>query len=242
MAGNYVREGYLTSETVENISETVTAETLYFRMLLAADDSGRMPGQAGLISSLCWPLRPRDTKEIEKHLGALYNAGLITQWAVKGRSVLQITRWYQRGNSRRSKWPDAKGSYEIALTPISTTFGPRMMVTTSIPTDGEIEVAVPAEAKASGDRAFEMLAKARVIVLTWEQWRKLKMVYPDRSDSDYEEIARQIIAAAEAEAGGITVPYKFANAIFQRVTKGQEQKRKDAPHHITDEEIRRIAG
>lgn len=104
MPTRMIREGLLDSEKVDLLS--AEAERFYVRLMLVADDFGRFSADLRILKSRCFPLRESMSKdEVEKQLMECVAAGLVTLYAVEGKSYLEILNFCQRMRSKHSKYP-----------------------------------------------------------------------------------------------------------------------------------------
>jgi hypothetical protein len=124
MPSRIIREGILTSERVNALSER--AELFYRRLMSVVDDYGRFSANLTLLRASCYPLKLDSVKEdsIKKHLAEAEGAGLIVLYTVAGKAYLELQDFNQRIQSK-SKFPapsDADGNKpeEIAGDPQKT--------------------------------------------------------------------------------------------------------------------------
>ena len=132
MPNRIVREGFLDSERVDQLDWF--AECVYHRMLLAADDAGRLDGRSSVLKSRLFPLKARlREREVERAVRQIEQAGLLERWSCQGREVLQLTTWRKCGNSLTSKYPDRNGNYTIRYVAIPAPQGMCEYVASSVP-------------------------------------------------------------------------------------------------------------
>ncbi len=105
MPSRIIREGILTSERVNSLSER--AELFYRRLMSVVDDYGRFSANLTLLRASCYPLKLDCVKEdsIKKHLAEAEGAGLIDLYTVAGKAYLEIQDFGQRIQSK-SKFPE----------------------------------------------------------------------------------------------------------------------------------------
>jgi hypothetical protein len=130
MPNRIVRDGFIDSERVNRLSWF--AECVYHRMILIADDAGRMDGRIRLLNSRLFPIRTVSDTDLEQALAEIEKAGLITKWCYDGLTVLQITKWRRCSRSRNAHYPDAHGDYRIRYVTLQTSDGMVEFVDTSI--------------------------------------------------------------------------------------------------------------
>ena len=113
MPGRYIREGILTSEKIDVLSES--AEVFYRRLLNVVDDYGRYYANVLQLFCNCYPLKLHTLnereqllfqKKIRKSLGECQKVGLI---AIYGENkYLQIVNFGQKARAQKSKFPEPK--------------------------------------------------------------------------------------------------------------------------------------
>lgn len=106
MATRVVRDGLLTSERIDALSES--AELFYRRLMNVADDHGRFFAKPQLLRSACYPLKdPAKIRltAIESYLAECVAARLIDTYEVAGTKYLLVHDFGQRIQSK-SKFPD----------------------------------------------------------------------------------------------------------------------------------------
>lgn len=101
MPNRWLKEAYCSSDRIEAVS--TAARDCWVRLLVSADDHGRLDGRVQIISSKCYPLNP-DARKCEQLLAELAKADLIRFYEADGRRYLLITRWSERARSA-SKCP-----------------------------------------------------------------------------------------------------------------------------------------
>lgn len=104
MPSRILREGILTSEIVDSLSES--AEILYRRLISVVDDYGRYFGHPGLIRAACYPLKLDKVpeKRVQTLLEELGKTTLIITYEVSGKKYIQINNFKQRQRTD-SKFP-----------------------------------------------------------------------------------------------------------------------------------------
>lgn len=92
------------SEPVNSLDPS--AEVLFVRLIMKADDYGRFTANAKLIRSLCYPLKDgiRES-DISRQLAACEKAGLIATYVATGKPFLEIVNFNQRLRAKRSVYP-----------------------------------------------------------------------------------------------------------------------------------------
>lgn len=112
-----VREGILTSERVDLLSES--AELFYRRIMSVVDDYGRFTANAVRLRSACYPLRidSKTNSDIELYLAECQDAKLLAIYSVEGKRFLQLNDFNQRFRSATSKYPSPDGQNVYACHP-----------------------------------------------------------------------------------------------------------------------------
>ena len=112
MPGRYIREGILTSEKVNQLSET--AEVFYRRLLNVVDDYGRFYANVLQLFCNCYPLKLHSLndreqtayfKKIEKSLAECQRADLLIIYGNGNGKYLQLKNFGQKARSK-SKFPE----------------------------------------------------------------------------------------------------------------------------------------
>jgi hypothetical protein len=127
MPSRVIRGEILTSDSLSRVSRD--AESLFWRLIIAADDFGRLDGRLGVLRAAAWPARDDVTAEqIGRWLDELAGCdpdggGPVIRYAVQGRPYLQLRNWEQhRAASKRaakSRFPaqDSPGAQVIPADP-----------------------------------------------------------------------------------------------------------------------------
>src|SRR3990167_8768502 len=104
MPSRIMREGILTSEAVNSLSES--AENLYRRLMNVVDDYGRYYAHPGLIRAACYPLKLETVSERDtlSRLSEIISSGLVKQYTDSGKKYIEISNFKQRTRSD-SKFP-----------------------------------------------------------------------------------------------------------------------------------------
>jgi len=131
MPNRVIRDGFLDSEKVNRLDWF--AECVYHRLLLAADDAGRIDGRTDAMVSRLFPLRGRvRASDVDESLHELHQAGLIRSWTSEGHQVVQVTNWRRCGRALYSRYPGPDGSYAIEYIDRETRDGNVSFVITSL--------------------------------------------------------------------------------------------------------------
>lgn len=103
MPNRIIREGILTSEPLALVS--YQAETLFYRLLVAADDFGTFDGRAVIVRARCMSLRDVTVADVEAWLRELSEHALIVQYEVAGKPYIAIPKFGQRTRAKSAKNP-----------------------------------------------------------------------------------------------------------------------------------------
>lgn len=105
MPTRMIRDGILTSERIERLSES--GEVFYRRLLSVVDDYGRYHAHPSLLRAHLYPLRLDRMPEraIAALLRECADVGLIQTYEDDGKPVLQVHRFDQQIRIKRSKFP-----------------------------------------------------------------------------------------------------------------------------------------
>ena len=105
MPNRLLKEGIVDSERIDALSPD--AEVCYYRLLVVADDLGRMDARTAIVRSRCFPLKEQSNMaaKIEGWLSELSSKFLILRYTVAGQPYLQIAKWDQRVRSN-GKYPE----------------------------------------------------------------------------------------------------------------------------------------
>ncbi len=89
MPNRLLKEGICTSDTINMLSSD--SEVLFYRLLVTADDYGRMDGRVQIIKSQCFPLKDSFTIEkISSLLEELSHTNLIVFYQSDNKPLFYI--------------------------------------------------------------------------------------------------------------------------------------------------------
>lgn len=104
MPTRYLKSEICDSETLDSL--TPLAEVLFYRLLVTADDFGRLDARQAYVKSKCFPVRDSITaKDTEKLLLELHEKEVIILYEIDGRRYLQLCKWTNKPRSDVSKYP-----------------------------------------------------------------------------------------------------------------------------------------
>lgn len=82
------------------------SQLLFTRLVVAADDQGRLQGDPALIKAQCMPLIPKATRvALTRWLAELEGQGLITCYEAAGEPLIQIRGWWDHQAGQRWVYP-----------------------------------------------------------------------------------------------------------------------------------------
>ena len=106
MPNRIIKESIKSSSQIDKL--TWFEEVLYYRLLVTADDFGRVDGRIILLKNELFPLKENVTKKaVEDAVSHLVSAGLLRRYEVSGMPYLLFPTWekHQRVRNQRSKYP-----------------------------------------------------------------------------------------------------------------------------------------
>ena len=108
MPNRILKETICTSEDIAKL--TPSAEILFYRLMVKADDFGAYYGNESIVKSTCFPLKSDDIKcnQVKSWLSELVNAGLIYHYTAEdGRKYIQFVKWdkHQQIRAKKRKFP-----------------------------------------------------------------------------------------------------------------------------------------
>jgi hypothetical protein len=84
----------------------IEAQLLFDRLIVQADDQGRLQGESRVVAALCLPLvRTATEVRVGRWLDELAGAELIQRYASDGRMLIQLTGWWDNQGSPRRAYP-----------------------------------------------------------------------------------------------------------------------------------------
>lgn len=131
MPNRLIREGFLDSEAINSLGDA--AECFFHRLMLAADDAGRMDGRVEILRARLFPLdTSRRASDVEKTLAACVKQGLVIPYEWRGQRFLQVAKWQRCSPCVTSKYPWRDGSFRIDYRKVETRDGEKDFAATSI--------------------------------------------------------------------------------------------------------------
>lgn len=103
MPNRLLKEGIVDSDKIDRL--TPEAEVFFYRLLVVADDLGRMDARPAILRARCFPLKESlSSEEIDGWLQELWDSGLIGKYDFDGKPYIEILEWEQRVRSS-GKYP-----------------------------------------------------------------------------------------------------------------------------------------
>lgn len=109
MPNRLLKEGIVDSSAIDALS--AEEEVFFYRLLVVADDYGRMDARLAILKSRCFPLKehPKMLEKIESYLLSFVSQELVECYQVDGKPYLQILKWEQRIRSKE-KYPSPENA------------------------------------------------------------------------------------------------------------------------------------
>ena len=107
MPNRMLKESILSSEKFNSL--TWFEQSTYIRLILLADDYGRLDGRDVILKSYCYPLDDKVTRSaISKAISHMVNVGLLQKYEVNNKPYLCFPNFgkHQRIRSKTSKYPE----------------------------------------------------------------------------------------------------------------------------------------
>lgn len=113
MPNRIIKESICASQNLNGISPN--AEVLFYRLIVNADDYGRLDARLPIVRAKCFPLKIDSISddEILSWLNQLVEFQLINIYSVNNQDYLQLLSWehHQQIRAKRSKYPDPNGKH-----------------------------------------------------------------------------------------------------------------------------------
>jgi hypothetical protein len=112
MPNRLLREGIVDSERIDMLKSD--AEVFYYRLLVVADDLGRMDARPAILRARCFPLKESlSAARISEWIEAAWTARLIGTYEIDGRPYIEILTWEQRVRSSGKYPPPLDGQLSV---------------------------------------------------------------------------------------------------------------------------------
>ena len=105
MPNRIIKESICTSDQIDKLS--AFAEVTFYRLIVNADDHGRMDGRAAVLRSRLFPLKDVRNSQIEDALRELASVELVSTYVVDGKPFVRLSGWdrHQQIRAKKSKYP-----------------------------------------------------------------------------------------------------------------------------------------
>jgi DnaD/phage-associated family protein len=105
MPNRIIKESICTSDQIDKLS--TFAEIFFYRLIVNADDFGRMDGRAAVLRSRLFPLKDVRNSQIEDALRELASVELVSTYVVDGKPFVRLPGWdrHQQIRAKKSKYP-----------------------------------------------------------------------------------------------------------------------------------------
>lgn len=105
MPNRIIKESICTSDQIDKLS--AFAEVTFYRLIVNADDYGRMDGRAAVLRSRLFPLKDVRNSQIEDALRELASVELVNTYYVDGKPFVRLSGWdrHQQIRAKKSKYP-----------------------------------------------------------------------------------------------------------------------------------------
>ena len=107
MPSRVIREGFLDSEKINAINPQ--AQIFFVRLMLIADDFGRLDGRIAVIKSKAFPLDNATQKQVGDWLTIVSQKGLVKIYKVGDKRFVSINEFNQRLRKMKSRYPSPAG-------------------------------------------------------------------------------------------------------------------------------------
>jgi hypothetical protein len=103
MPNRLLKEGIVDSDKIDSLSQG--AEVFFYRLLVVADDLGRMDARPAILRARCFPLKESlSAEKLATWEQELWDSGLVGRYDFDGKPYLEILEWEQRVRSS-GKYP-----------------------------------------------------------------------------------------------------------------------------------------
>ena len=116
MPNRIIKESICSNEQIDQLSPF--EEIFFYRLIVNADDFGRMDGRPSILRARLFPLKAIRDDQIEKALHTLTSVELVHRYYVHGKPFVRLLGWErnQQIRAKKSRYPspeDADGSEPI---------------------------------------------------------------------------------------------------------------------------------
>lgn len=118
MPNRLLREGIVDSESINALSPE--GERMFYRLLVVADDFGRMDARPAILRARCFPLMETlSASKVDQWVNELCNGLLTLRYQSSGRPFLAIGRWDQRVRSHGKYPPPPDDAWQTYVSQLS---------------------------------------------------------------------------------------------------------------------------
>ena len=105
MPNRIIKESICTNEQIDAL--TPFEETVFYRLIVNADDYGRMDGRPSILRARLFPLKSIREDQIENALCSLATVELVYRYNVHGKPFVSLSGWERNQSIRakKSKYP-----------------------------------------------------------------------------------------------------------------------------------------
>ena len=105
MPNRIIKESICTNDQIDKLS--TFAEITFYRLIVNADDFGRMDGRTAVLRSRLFPLKDVRNSQIEDALRELASVELVSTYIVDGKPFVRLPGWdrHQQIRAKKSKYP-----------------------------------------------------------------------------------------------------------------------------------------
>nr|DAM90933.1 MAG TPA: hypothetical protein [Caudoviricetes sp.] len=182
------------SEAVDQLSWS--AECLFVRLIMKADDFGRYHGNPKLLRSLLFPLKDglRDA-DISRWIAECETAGLLRVYTdkVSGKPFIEIRKFGQRLRTKKAKFPDENGNLSASCSKMQQSAADCCNLPQNAAECGRMRLEEEVEVEEERERET---ARAREDV--WQESEQIRSTFP--RVGNIQDDCRAIVDAVQREA------------------------------------------
>lgn len=117
MPNRIIKETICTNEQLDQLSPF--EETFFYRLIVNADDYGRMDGRPSILRARLYPLKAIRDDQIEKALSSLTSVELVHRYTVHGKPFVRLLGWErnQQIRAKKSRYPSPEEADECSQIP-----------------------------------------------------------------------------------------------------------------------------
>lgn len=118
MPNRIIKESICYSDDLDKL--TPFEETVFYRLIVRADDYGRLDARPSFLKSMLFVTKPGITeKNIQDAVSKLASIGLVRLYSVDGKSFLLFPKWnlHQRVRNSKAKYPEPQNEASFDNSP-----------------------------------------------------------------------------------------------------------------------------